>query len=644
MVTVPEHTDSTRFRLTVILVVVGCLFASLLVRLWFLQVVQAPAADKQVVAASYVTVYVPAPRGEILDRYGRVLVANRQVPVIEDVQAAASDTGLVSRLAALLGMTVEATRAAILNNQYSPLAPVPIYLGASAAQILYIQEHRSLFPVGEVAATTADTPYVTPLGESAGELLGYVGQVTAQELPILQKAYPAKHYAAGDIVGQAGLEEEYERYLAGIPGRIEYEVNAQDQVLGVYRSIPPVPGDNLRLTIDARLQQVADEAILQGEKAARGMPASPQAGHYKAPAGAVVAEDPRNGQIVAMATEPAYDPNWFDQGITKTEYRQLAKEPGVFENLAIQGQFAPGSTFKLVTATAGLESGLVTPNYIFNDTAGVIRIGNQLFHDDNGIGAGYIDLATALTVSSDNYFNMIGARLWDGRSSFGDDYLQKVARSYGFAQPTGIDLPSEMPGWVPTVAQLAREPKSSGGPWYTGYSAQMAIGQWQDEVTPLQLANAYSTFANGGTRYRPRLALDVELPDGRVIKRFQPVVAGHSVALSATDRSAMIQGYLGVVNSPNGTAAGDFLRTSLSNAGIAGKTGTAQVQCRGCQVTSVFTSFGPASSPRYVIDCFMEDAGYGASIAAPVVREVWDQILHKKLQPPAYTTATGSAT
>ncbi|MHB1929085.1 MAG: penicillin-binding transpeptidase domain-containing protein [Acidimicrobiales bacterium] len=642
--TVPEQTDSSRLRLTVILVVVGCLFASLLVRLWFLQIVQAPAADKQVVAASYVTVYIPAPRGEILDRYGRVLVANRQVPVIEVQQSAASDKGLVSRLAAMLGMTVKATRAAILNNQYSPLAPVPIYLNASASQILYIQEHRSLFPAGEVTATTEETPYVTPLGEAAGELLGYVGQVTAQELPILQRSYPAKHYVAGDIVGQAGLEAQYERYLAGVPGRIEYEVNAQNQVLGVYRDIPPVPGDNLRLTIDAKIQQVADEAILQGQKAARATPAAPSPGYYKAPAGAVVAEDPRNGQILAMATEPTYNPNWFDQGITAKEYKQLSKEPGVFENLAIQGQFAPGSTFKLVTATAGLEAGLVTPGYIFNDTAGVIRIGNQLFHDDNGIGSGYIDLATALTVSSDNYFNMIGARLWDGRSSFGYNYLQRVARSYGFAQPTGIDLPGEMPGWIPTVNQLAHEPKPNGGAWYTGYSALMAIGQWQDEVTPLQLANAYATFANGGTRYRPHLALDVESPTGKLIRRFAPYVEGHSVALSAADRSAMTQGYLGVVNSSNGTAAGNFIGTPLANQGIAGKTGTAQLQCPGCQVTSVFTSFGPASGPRYVIDCFMEDAGYGASIAAPVVREVWDQVLHKRLQPVSYSPATGSAT
>ncbi|MST33411.1 penicillin-binding protein 2 [Acidimicrobiaceae bacterium USS-CC1] len=637
----PVPGDASRLRMTVILIVAGCLFAALLTRLWFLQVVSAPAADQRVAAASYISVYTPAPRGEILDRYGRVLVANRQIPVIEVEQSAATNGPLVARLAALLGMSVRATRAAILNNRYSPLAPVPIYLGASAAQILYIEEHRPLFPASEVTATTEDMPYVTPLGESAGNLLGYVGQVDAHELAALQKAYPAKHYRAGDLVGQAGLEAELEPYLAGTPGRTDYEINSAGQVLGILRSIPAVPGHDVRLTLDARVQEVADRAIGQGQAAARATPAG-NGTFYKAPGGAVVAEDPRNGQILAMATEPSYDPNWFDQGITAKQYRQLTHDKAdPLENRAIQGVYAPGSTFKVVTATAGLRSGLVSPGFIFNDTAGVMVIGNQLFHDDNGIGSGYIDLATALTVSSDNYFNSIGANLWDGRSKYGEDYLQKVADSYGFNKPTGIDLPGEAAGYIPTPAMLAA---NRGGPWYTGYSAQMAIGQWQDEVTPLQLANAYSTFANGGTRYRPTLVLDVETPGGRVVHRFAPVVAGHSLPLSAYDRQAMIQGFRGVVNASNGTAAGDFNGTSLAGEDIAGKTGTAQVQCAGCQVTSVFTSFAPASSPRYVVDCIMEDAGYGASIAAPVVREVYDQIFHKKLQPVTYAPATGSAT
>jgi penicillin-binding protein 2 len=639
-VTAPVPAESSRLRLTILLIVVGCLFAALLARLWFLQVVNASVADQQVASAQYVSVYIPAPRGEILDRNGQVLVANREVPVIEVEQDDATDKPLVTRLAALLGMTVKSLTAAIDNNQYSPFSPVPVFPDASASQILYVQEHAVLFP--GVTATTETEPYVTPLGESAGNIIGYVGQVDSTELASLQKQYPGAHYEAGDIVGLSGVESEFQNYLAGRPGIEEIEVNAQGQRLGILRTIPPVAGDNLRLTIDANVQQVADNAIQQGQAAARATPSDTGPGNFKSTGGSVVAEDPQNGQIVALATEPTFDPNEFNQGIGEAQYEALINNPDdPLEDRAIQGQYAPGSTFKLVTATAGLDNGLVSPTSIFNDTAGVIYIGGQAFHDDAGVGSGYIDLTTALTVSSDNYFNAIGADLWDGRSRYGQTALQKVAASYGFGRPTGIDLPGESAGLIPTPAILAKE---RDGPWYTGYSAEMAIGQFQVEVTPLQMANAYSAFANGGTLYRPQVALDVERPSGRVVKRFASQVDGRTAPLSPADRAAMVQGYTGVTNSPNGTASGVFLNTSLVGEDIAGKTGTAQVTCSGCQDTSVFTSFAPASDPRYVVDCFMEDSGYGTSVAAPIVREVYDRIFDKPLQPVAFAAATGSAT
>jgi penicillin-binding protein 2 len=593
--------------------------------------------------AAYVKVYVPAPRGEILDRDGRVLVGNRQVPTIEVQQQDYTNKPLVARLAELLGTTESAMRAAIDDRRYSPYAPVPVAT-ATASQILYVDEHQSLFP--GVRATTLNEPYATKLGSYAGDVVGYVGQVDAQELASLQKEHPAQHYEAGEIVGQAGIEAELQQYLNGTPGVDEYEVNAAGQVLGLAKSIPPVPGDNVVLALNGAYQEVADTSLLQGQAVARTQVDPNGTGHYRAPGGGAVVEDPKNGQVLALATEPTFNPNDFNLGISQKAYDTLTHDPAdPFLNRAYQTAFAPGSTFKVVTATAGLHYGLITPTSLFNDTRGYIDVGGQIFHDDAGVGAGIIDLPTALTVSSDNYFNVIGLNLWYDRSRFGPTALQKVAASYGLGRLTGIDLPYESAGLIPTPATIEaehrRDPKAYPyGQWFPGYSVEMAIGQFQDEVTPLQLADAYSTFSNGGTRYQPQLVLRVVSPSGKVVKRFAPIVQGHAASLTATQRDAMIQGYLGVTHNPRGTGYPVFNNTSLSKENIAGKTGTAQVQ--GGQDTSVFMGFAPAHGTHYVVDSFVQDAGYGESISAPIVRRIFDSIYKKKLDPVGFQPVTGS--
>lgn len=643
--TAPASPETSRLRLTILLIVVGCLFAALIARLWFLQVVNATVADQQVNQAAYDRIYIPAPRGEILDRNGRVLVGNRDVPVIEAQQQDASDPALVARLAVLLGKTAKAMKAAIDNNQYSPYAPVPV-ARATAAQILYVDEHQSLFP--GVTATSITEPYATTLGAYAGDVVGYVGQIDNQELSAWQKKYPGKHYEPGDIVGQSGVEYEFQQYLNGTPGVEDIEVNAQGQELGVARYVPPVPGDNVVLTLDATDQEVADKAILQGQKAARATPADTGTGNYKSTGGSAVVEDPKDGEVLALATEPTFNPNEFNEGITTAELHALDHNPDhPLLNRAYQAAYAPGSTFKLITGTAGLHDGVITPTYIYNDT-GSLTVGNVTFHDDGGVGSGPIDVTTALTVSSDNFFNWIGEQLWNGRAQYGQLALQKSAYSYGLGSPTGINLPYEASGLIPTPAIIAAEHRQHPryyqyGQWFTGYSVEMAIGQFQDEVTPLQLANAYSTFANGGTRYRPQLVLKVVSPSGHLVVGFHPDVRGHALSLTPAERSAMVRGYVGVTHDPSGTAYGVFAQSNLSEEDIAGKTGTAQVQCSGCQDTSVFQGFAPASDPRYEVDCFMEDSGYGASVAAPVVREIYDAIFHKKLTPVTYAPATGNA-
>ncbi len=638
----PTSPNTSRLRLTILLIVVGCLFIALFARLWFLQVINVSVAKKQVQTSGVVTVYTAPPRGEILDRKGRVLVNNINVPVIEVQRQYGSDTGMVRRLSALIGIPVKALTAAIESVQYNSFDYVPVYQHASPAQILYVQEHSSLFP--GVTATTVAQRHVTALGQYAAALLGYVGPVDATELKTLSK----HGVRAGDLVGQAGAEAEFQDQLQGRPGVTRIQIDSTGQELGVLSSTPPVPGRNLRLTISGPLQKVAVEAMRTEEKAARQHLDTVTHRNFQSPGGSVVVEDP-NGQLLALATNPSYNPNLFDNGgISAANYKRITSNSisNQLGNRPIQGQYAPGSTFKLATATAGLKTGIRPYNQIYDD-AGHITVGGTVLSNDNGAAYGPIDLTQAITVSSDIYFNSIGVELWDGRAKYGQTALQKVADSYGLSKPTGIDLPNEAGGVIPTPASYAAEaklaPKVYGKtqPWYSGDSAHTAIGQGQVLVTPLQLANAYATFANGGTVYHPRVALDSQTAKGKVVKTYRPSVAGHSARLTAAQHQAMLQGFVGVVNNPQGTAYGDFGNTSLSGEDIAGKTGTAQVTGAGKQDTSVFTSFAPASSPKYVVDCFLEDSGYGASAAAPVVRAVYDKIFNKPITQPTYGGATG---
>jgi penicillin-binding protein 2 len=626
------------------MVIAACLFATLIARLVFLDLVDHSVASRSVVSANLVTIYTQAPRGEILDRSGQPLVANKQVPVVE-VQRDVVTPAAESNLGVLLGMSRTSLRRAIDNLQFSPLTPVPVLADPTAGEVLYIQEHPGVFPGVEVQ--TVSEPYVTPLGMYAGDVIGYVGQVDASELASLQKAYPSEHYQGGDVVGQSGIEAELQPYLEGRPGVTVYQVDAAGKVIRVVRHSAPVPGDNVVLTLDGEAQKTADNAILAGQKVARAEPAGNGIGHYQSPGGSAVVEDPHNGQVLVLATEPTFDPQWFDQGITAAEYRALIDNPDdPLENRAIQGEYAPGSTFKVVSATAGLHYGVITPTSLFNDTKGYIVVDGHTFHDAGGIGAGIINVSQALTASSDNYFNIVGLKLWDEQARIGPIALQEVAYSYGLGKPTGIDLPGEAAGLIPTPAQQVAlkkaEPNNPDalGYWVVGDSMEMAIGQFQDEVTPIQMANAYSTFANGGTRYRPQLVLAVRAPDGKLVKGYHPVVEGHATSLTTADRDAMIQGYLGVTHDPAGTAYPVYHGSDLAGLQVAGKTGTAQVASSPGQDTSVFVSFAPAYSARYVVDSFMEKSGYGESVAAPVVRRILQELFHRPLQAVGFQIAT----
>ncbi|HVA74667.1 MAG TPA: penicillin-binding protein 2 [Acidimicrobiales bacterium] len=629
--------ESPLMRLTILLVVVACLFAALFARLWFLQVVNAPNAQAAAQNNGIRLIYIPAPRGEILDRNGNVLVGDVNVPVIEvSREVAAQNPDMVARLAPLLNMTAPQLQRAIDNVQYSPYAPVPVLRNASPQQILYIQENQSLFP--GVQATSVTQRSYTPMGLAAANVVGYVGQVSDRQL----KKLKGQGYQPGDEIGLAGIESSYESILRGTPGVEKVQVDSRGDVLTTLSVTKPVPGLNLRLSIDGNIQLAAETALNQGMVAARHTFDAVTRRNFQAPAGSAVVEDPNTGQIIALATNPTYDPSQFVGGISEANYQALLNNPSdPLLDRSIQGQYAPGSTFKLVTGTAGLQYGLITPNYYFNDT-GRLMIGNFPAHNDNYESYGEINLPKAITVSSDLFFDNIGVKLWYGRTQYGDDALQSVAKSYGLGTQTGIALPDEAPGRIPTPESYVRDHQRNptafpNGQWFPGDSQNTAIGQGEVLVTPLQLANAYATFANGGKVMVPQLALDAETATGHVVQSFSSKVF-HTVDLQPAWRAALLAGFEGVVNNPKGTAYGVFAGTPLVAHDIAGKTGTA-TQVAPKQDTSVFTSFAPASNPQYVVDSFVEDAGYGASVAAPVVREIYDALFAQPLQPVSYSAA-----
>jgi penicillin-binding protein 2 len=622
--------ETARMRLTIVAVVVVCLFASLFARLWYLQVINAPAAQAAAQSNGVRLVYEDAPRGRILDRQGRVLVDNRVSEVVTVSRDTASrERDVMGRLAALLGVSYSDVQRKINDPRYSPYRPVPVAQDVDKSKIVFIREHQDSFP-GVEANAIAERAY--PFGTLAANIVGYIGEINDKELAIRKK----QGYRQGDLIGQAGVEAAYEDALRGQVGVTKLQVDSKGRVLGVLGAQPPVQGHDVQLTIDLDVQKLAEESLAQGLATAKqNVDKLGNKQRFKAPAGAVTVLDPRDGSVIALATYPTYNPADFVNGISPDKFKAYLDDPNhPLDDRTIQGQYAPGSTFKLVTAIAGLQAGIVTPSQPFNDK-GFLQVGPTKFFNDNRQSYGIVNLPRAITVSSDAYFYNVGAQFWNGRAHFGEDGLQNVARQLGFSAKTGIPLPNESSGRIPDPASRKKlhdaNPKAfPNSGWFTGDNVITAIGQGDVAVTPLQLANAYATFANGGTVWQPRIAARLLTQTGQVVQNLAPFQTRH-IDLPAAMRDPMLAGFEGVVADPSGTAHAAFIGFPLGQFPIAGKTGTAQVQ--GKQATSVFTSFGPATNPQYVVDAFLEQSGYGADAAAPVVRRIYDGLSGQPVQP-----------
>ncbi|MBN1613531.1 MAG: penicillin-binding protein 2, partial [Deltaproteobacteria bacterium] len=440
-------------------------------------------------------------------------------------------------------------------------------------------------------------------GESLAQVIGYIGEISPEELEGDRSGY-----FAGDLVGKYGIEKYLDPYLRGINGAEQVEVNVVGKEIRVIGRIEPVAGYNVVLTIDSRLQQIAADAL--GDRA-----------------GAVAVMDPRDGSILALASSPSFDPNLFNGRISFDDWDRISKDPRhPMQNRTVTGLYPPGSTYKLVVAAAALQEGLINPESRIL-CRGTFDLGNRTFRCWQKKGHGMVHLHRAIVESCDVYFYSLGKRI-------GVDKLAWYARKFGFGAPTGIDLPRERSGLIPTKAWKLEKYKE---PWQMGETISIAIGQGFNLVTPLQLVNAYAALANGGTLWRPRLVQQIETQDGRVLRAFEPEPKGR-LPLSKENMELLRYGLWGAVNERGGT--GYALKRMAAD--VCGKTGTAQVvglpedeSAREMKRLTalqrdhaLFVCFAPCGNdkqPEIAVAVVVEHGGHGGTAAAPIARKIVDE-------------------
>ncbi len=513
---------------------------------------------------------VRAPRGRIYDRRGETIASSEpsyailwMLPSAEAVPAAA-----LERSASYLKVTPAALAATIDENREFPYEPAEVAVGLTPDDIFAFEEVRARYP--EIAVVSRPRRCY-PNGSLACHLLGYVGEIGPERLAALKP----RGYALGDTVGLAGVEYAFEEYLRGRDGYETVEVNALEKKLGLEyaeEAEPPRAGSDLHLTLDLGVQRLA-EGFLAGRR------------------GAIIVMDPNNGDVWALASSPSVNPNDFACGLSAAEWAAYANAPEhPLLNRAIQCSYPPGSTFKLVTATAALEEGLVREGEKMpQPCGGVFRYGRWLFHCWNPSGHGALDIAGGLKNSCNVFFFQVGLRV-------GIDNLNKYARKYGYGGLTGITLPHENHGLVPSRERLERK---WGKKWPRGEVLNNAIGQGQVMLTPIQELVAFCAFANGGRLYRPRLVTRAVDGDGVVRASFPPEVRG-TVALKPSTRETMMRGLIGVVN-----------RYGVNAHYLAGKTGSAENPFG--DTHAWFTGFAPAYKPKVAVCILVENGGYGES-------------------------------
>ena len=675
--------DGRGFRLHVVGIVAVCLLAALFARLWYLQVLE--SEELQTVASTNIlrVVYTEAPRGRIFDAKGRILVDNRVVQVVTVDRLefrsgldASEQRAVLEELAGLISRSGRLTKVRHIEErlaslEFGPFDKVPVAIDINPDLLLYLGERPDLFPGVSVEERTVRS---YPYGEVAAHLLGYVGPLTETEYRAqnaqIDPADPlAKTYQPGDEIGKTGVERIFESHLRGVPGVRIFEVNRLEEIVSVHhdKGRQPIPGNDVHLTIDLDVQSLIERELRRGLDEARQQPEpeDPDAPDFVASAGAAVALDPRDGSVLAMASFPTFDPRDFVNGISQRLFNDLtaAENFAPILNRAIQGQYAPGSTFKLVTAYAALTQGVVGRDFssliavdeFYNDT-GSYRYPFCLEDSDTCVfESPYccsrgVDLRDAITVSSDTYFYRLGGEGFFTRREPLDEGIQETARAFGLGTLTGIPLPHERAGVVPDKEYYDYQFEQGvflrgGDQWFAGDTINLAIGQGNLLTTPLQMANVYAVLASEGKVHQPNIAAKITDRSGQVLESFGPRLV-RELDWTAEIAEPLLDGLNGVTayNLPSSTGGEALLQGTAYEAfnlpgvggvnfplaawPVAGKTGTAEK--RGEADYAWFAAFGPASwpergyrhTPEVVVAMVMEQAGFGGDVAAPAVARV----------------------
>lgn len=583
-------------RIVGVVLVVLAAFTVLFARLFYLQVVEGREYRRLSEINSIRLQDINAPRGLVFDRENQMMVDNRPSfdlhIILKDAKPLEQT---LRRLEQVAGLSVASLEERIKENRKRG-AYTPILLKEDIGRDLLaaIEVHKFDLP-GVMVNVSPRRHYL--FGKRAAHLLGYMGEISLNELRSLTNS----GLKSGDFIGKYGIERTFEEVLRGKRGGRQVEVNATGQVVRVIDSVEAVPGQNIVLTIDPATQIAAEESLA-------GL------------AGAVVAIDPGNGEILSMASSPTFDPNLFVAGMSMDQWNSLITNPyRPLENKAIQAEYPPASTYKIVTAMAGLEEKVIDPQTTFF-CPGHYRYGNRIYRCWRRGGHGEVNLERAITESCDVYFYQVG-------EAVGIDRLAHFAVSCGLGALTGIDLGQESAGLVPTSHWKL---KRFGEPWQGGETLSVAIGQGFNLVTPLQLAVMAAAVGNGGIRYKPQLVQKIVSAENTVTFEAQPQILGH-IAASEQTLALIQQGLWSVVNLPKGTAHA----SRLDGVEYAGKTGTAQVVSRPPddivdpeQIDELqkdhawFVAYAPAQEPTIAVAVMVEHGEHGSSAAAPIAREV----------------------
>jgi penicillin-binding protein 2 len=585
-------------------------FLLIFIRLWSLQVIKGGEFRRLSENNRVRLLENPADRGMLFDRKGQILAHNRpsyEVYLVpEDLKA---NPEVVMEAGKLLDIPAEEIQERLdTQKRRAPFKPVKIKSDIHWNELALLESNRVYLP-GLIVDVRPRRAY--DYGNLASHLIGYLGEVDENEL----KQAKEVPYRMGALVGKYGVESQWENDLRGVDGGRQIEVDALGREIRPLGVVEPFPGNNLFLTIDLDLQKTAEEA-------------------YQDKNGALIAMDPKTGRLLAMVSKPSFEPDIFGRNILPEEWKSLVENPHhPLQNKGIQGQYPAGSVFKIITAIAGLESGMITPNTQFTCT-GTFPYGNRNFRCWKEGGHGTISLHRAIVESCDIYFYQVGLKV-------GVDLIAHYANEFGLGRVTGISLPHEKPGIVPSSSW---KKKRFGVPWYSGETLSYSVGQGYLNVTPLQLLMLISAIANGGKLYQPQVVEKLEDIYGNRIKEYPPVELGRA---NVSEKTLQIvqEALKGAVNDPHGTG----WASALKDVKVAGKTGTAQVvklpqnfkkgdmnrMPQKFRDHAWFVAYAPFEDPKIAVAVLVEHGGFGASAAAPIAKKVIEKYLNLEPSPPS---------